>query len=136
MIFDRFGKCGFANSIKDAAVLRKQQDERECYVAQHAGGTRQIARARLKGENAELQRAWYRGQVAKYFSFNEATLSAASYLASYQASAEAGNAFGFVSHWSHLTSRCPPSCCADNFRHHVAVTATPLSTQAVIAVPT
>ena len=23
MIFDRFGKCGFANSIKDAAVLRK-----------------------------------------------------------------------------------------------------------------
>jgi hypothetical protein len=35
------------------------------------------ARARLKAENAELQRAWYRGQVAKFFSFNEAPLSAA-----------------------------------------------------------
>jgi hypothetical protein len=27
--------------------------------------------------SAELQRAWYRGQVAKFFSFNEAPLSAA-----------------------------------------------------------
>jgi hypothetical protein len=35
------------------------------------------ARARLKGESAELQRAWYRGQVAKFFSFSEAPLSAA-----------------------------------------------------------
>jgi hypothetical protein len=35
------------------------------------------ARARLNGETAELQRAWYRGQVAKFLSFNEAPLSAA-----------------------------------------------------------
>jgi hypothetical protein len=35
------------------------------------------ARTRLKGESAELQRAWYRGQVAKYFGFNEATLAVA-----------------------------------------------------------
>ncbi len=35
------------------------------------------ARARLSGEDPGLQSAWYRGQVAKYFSFNEAPLSAA-----------------------------------------------------------
>ena len=35
------------------------------------------ARARLKGGSAELQWAWYQGQVAKYFSFDEARLSAA-----------------------------------------------------------
>ena len=35
------------------------------------------ASMRLKGESAELHRAWYRGQVAKYFSFDEAPLSAA-----------------------------------------------------------
>jgi hypothetical protein len=34
-----------------------------------------IARERLKGESTELQRAWYRDQVAKYFSFEEAPLS-------------------------------------------------------------
>jgi alcohol dehydrogenase (cytochrome c) len=33
------------------------------------------AKARLKGESAELQRAWYQGQVAKFFSFDEAPLS-------------------------------------------------------------
>jgi hypothetical protein len=35
------------------------------------------ASMRLKGESAELHRAWYQGQVAKYFSFDEAPLSAA-----------------------------------------------------------
>ena len=35
------------------------------------------ARARLKSESAELQRAWYRGQVAKFFGFAEAPLAAA-----------------------------------------------------------
>ena len=33
------------------------------------------ATARLKGESAALQRAWYQGQVAKFFSFDEAPLS-------------------------------------------------------------
>jgi hypothetical protein len=33
------------------------------------------AKARLEGASPDLQRAWYRGQVAKYFSFNEAPLS-------------------------------------------------------------
>ena len=35
------------------------------------------ARTRLKGENAGLQRAWYGGQVAKFFLFDEAPLAAA-----------------------------------------------------------
>jgi PQQ-dependent dehydrogenase (methanol/ethanol family) len=35
------------------------------------------ARARLNGESAALQRAWYRGQVTKFFSFAEAPLAAA-----------------------------------------------------------
>ncbi len=36
-----------------------------------------VARIRLNGESAALQRAWYRGKIVKYFSFNEASLSAA-----------------------------------------------------------
>jgi len=35
------------------------------------------ASMRLNGESAALQRAWYRGQVAKFFSFDEAPLAAA-----------------------------------------------------------
>ena len=35
------------------------------------------ASMRLNGESATLQRAWYRGQVAKFFSFAEAALAAA-----------------------------------------------------------
>jgi alcohol dehydrogenase (cytochrome c) len=69
-----------ANSITDAAMLR-----RAGYKIQQTATLRNMpvvpdksrARARLKGESAELQRAWYRGQVAKYFSFNEAMLSVA-----------------------------------------------------------
>jgi hypothetical protein len=33
------------------------------------------AKMRLKGENPELQRAWYQGEVANFFSFDEAPLS-------------------------------------------------------------
>ncbi|HET7448234.1 MAG TPA: hypothetical protein VFJ49_10050 [Methyloceanibacter sp.] len=33
------------------------------------------AKMRLKGESADLKRAWYQGQVAKFFSFEEAPLS-------------------------------------------------------------
>jgi hypothetical protein len=36
-----------------------------------------VARDRLNGETAELQRAWYKGKIAKYFTFNEAPLSVA-----------------------------------------------------------
>jgi hypothetical protein len=69
-----------ANSIADAAMLQKAG-----YKMQETGTLRNMpvvpdksrASARLKGENAEMQRAWYRGQVAKFFSFNEAPLSVA-----------------------------------------------------------
>jgi hypothetical protein len=33
------------------------------------------AKMRLKGESADLKRAWYQGQVVKFFSFDEAPLS-------------------------------------------------------------
>ena len=36
-----------------------------------------VARKRLKGGSTELQRGWYRGQVVKYFVFDETALSAA-----------------------------------------------------------
>jgi hypothetical protein len=69
-----------ANTITDAGALRPSG-----YQMERTGALRNIpvvpdksqASARLNGESAELQRAWYRGQVAKYFSFNEAPLSAA-----------------------------------------------------------
>jgi PQQ-dependent dehydrogenase (methanol/ethanol family) len=35
------------------------------------------ASMRLRGESAQLHRAWYKGQVAKFFSFDEAPLAAA-----------------------------------------------------------
>jgi hypothetical protein len=45
-------------------------------AAKHVSGARQIDReSAMKGESAELQRAWYQGQVAKFFSFEEASLS-------------------------------------------------------------
>lgn len=34
-----------------------------------------VARLRLNHESPELQRAWYHGEVAKFFAFNEANLS-------------------------------------------------------------
>src|SRR3569833_4620139 len=36
-----------------------------------------VARKRLKAGSTELQRGWYRGQVVKYFVFDETALSAA-----------------------------------------------------------
>jgi len=84
MIFDRFGKCGWRKIMLQIRLRMRQCCEKpatrckrvlRCATCRWYPTNR--ARARLKGENAELQRAWYRGQVAKYFSFNEATLSAA-----------------------------------------------------------
>jgi alcohol dehydrogenase (cytochrome c) len=73
-------KTYVANSITDSAVLLDSG-----YKMEDSGTLRNMpvvpdkshARARLKGEDAGLQRAWYRGQVAKYFSFNEEALSSA-----------------------------------------------------------
>jgi hypothetical protein len=67
-----------ANTIADAATLPSAG-----YKAEQTNTLRNMpvvpdkstAKARLKGESAELQRAWYQGQVAEFFSFNEAPLS-------------------------------------------------------------
>jgi alcohol dehydrogenase (cytochrome c) len=67
-----------ANTIVDAGALRGA-----AYKVEQTGTLRNMpvvpdkstAKARLKGESAELQRAWYQGQVAKFFSFDEAPLS-------------------------------------------------------------
>jgi hypothetical protein len=69
-----------ANTITDTASLLNAG-----YKTQQTGTLRNMpvvpdksrASLRLNGESAELQRAWYRGQAAKYFSFDEAPLSAA-----------------------------------------------------------
>ena len=69
-----------ANSITDAGTLRDAG-----YKMQQTDTLRNMpvvpdkskASMRLNGESAELHRAWYRGQVAKFFSFDEAPLSAA-----------------------------------------------------------
>lgn len=69
-----------ANTIADAATLFDAG-----YKMEQTGTLRNMpvvpdksrASMRLKHESAELQRAWYRGQVAKFFSFDEAPLSAA-----------------------------------------------------------
>jgi hypothetical protein len=73
-------KAYVANTITDTATLQNAG-----YTMEQTATLRNMpvvpdkstARARLKGENAGLQRAWYRGEVAKFFSFKEAPLSAA-----------------------------------------------------------
>jgi hypothetical protein len=69
-----------ANSITDSAQVKKS-----AYKIEKTNGLRNmpvvpdksVAHDRLNGESAELQRAWYKGKVAKYFTFNEAPLSVA-----------------------------------------------------------
>jgi alcohol dehydrogenase (cytochrome c) len=69
-----------ANAITDAAMLHSAG-----YKMQQTDALRNMpvvpdksrASMRLKGESAELHSAWYRDQVAKFFSFDEAPLSAA-----------------------------------------------------------
>jgi alcohol dehydrogenase (cytochrome c) len=70
-----------ANTITDSAALLEagyktvQTDElRNMPVVPD----KSKASMRLKGESAELHRAWYRGQVAKFFSFAEAPLAGGS----------------------------------------------------------
>ena len=69
-----------ANAITDVAALldagfktEKSETLRNVPVVPD----KSRARTRLNGESAELKRAWYRGQVAKFFTFAEAQLSAA-----------------------------------------------------------
>lgn len=68
------------NSFTDAAQVRKSG-----YEVEKTNNLRNmpivpdksVAHDRLNGESAELQRAWYKGKIAKYFTFSEAPLSVA-----------------------------------------------------------
>lgn len=67
-----------ANTITDSATLLKagyKPEQTSMLRNMPVVPDKSRAKARLKGASAGLQRAWYRGQVAKYFSFNEASLS-------------------------------------------------------------
>ncbi len=68
-----------SNSISDAGTLRDagyQMQQTDTLRNMPVVPDKSKASMRLKGESAELHRAWYGGQVAKFFSFNEAPLSA------------------------------------------------------------
>jgi outer membrane protein assembly factor BamB len=69
-----------ANAISDAGTLRSagyQMQQTDTLRNMPVVPDKSKASMRLKGESAELHRAWHRGQVAKFFSFDEAPLSAA-----------------------------------------------------------
>jgi hypothetical protein len=67
-----------ANTIADAAMLLSagyKPEKTNTLRNMPVVPDKSTAKSRLKGESAELQRAWYQGQVAKFFSFDEAPLS-------------------------------------------------------------
>ncbi|HUO44675.1 MAG TPA: hypothetical protein VMT94_07175 [Burkholderiales bacterium] len=69
-----------ANTIIAAAKLRKagyRIEKTDALRNMPVVPDGSVARVRLNGESAELQRAWYQGKVAKYFSFDETALSGA-----------------------------------------------------------
>jgi len=67
-----------ANTIVDAGALKDagyKMEQTPTLRNMPVVPDKSTAKARLKGESAELKRAWYQGQVAKFFSFDEAPLS-------------------------------------------------------------
>jgi hypothetical protein len=69
-----------ANTITNASQLRTagyQTEKIDTLRNMPIVPDKSVARMRLNGESAALQRAWYRGKIAKFFSFDEAKLSAA-----------------------------------------------------------
>lgn len=73
-------KSYIANSITDAATLMKagyKMEKTSVLRNMPVVPDKSMARTRLNGGSAELQQAWYRGKVAKYFRFSETTLMAA-----------------------------------------------------------
>ena len=69
-----------ANSIADAGTLRNagyQMQQTDALRNMPVVPDKSRASMRLNGESAELHRAWYGGEVAKFFSFDEAPLDAA-----------------------------------------------------------
>lgn len=69
-----------ANTITDAAKLHKtgyKIEKTDALRNMPVVPDKSVARERPNGESAELQRAWYKGKVAKYFTFDEAPLTVA-----------------------------------------------------------
>jgi alcohol dehydrogenase (cytochrome c) len=69
-----------ANTIVDAAALTDagyKMEQTPVLRNMPVVPDKSRAKARLNGQSAELHRGWYRGQVAKFFSFDEASLSGA-----------------------------------------------------------
>ena len=67
-----------ANTITDAATLLQtgyKTEKTDKLLNMAVVPDKSRAHVRLKGGNAELQAAWYRGQVAKFLLFDEAPLS-------------------------------------------------------------
>jgi len=67
-----------ANTIADAGALRGagyKMEQTPALRNMPVVPDKSTAKARLKGESGELQRAWDQGQVAKFFSFDEAPLN-------------------------------------------------------------
>jgi hypothetical protein len=66
------------NTITEAAALQQagyKMEKTDKLLNMPVVPDKSRARLRLNGGNPELQRAWYRGQVAKFFLFDEAPLS-------------------------------------------------------------
>jgi len=67
-----------ANTITDASMLQQagyKMEKTHKLLNMAVVPDKSRARVRFNGENPELQRAWYRDQVAKFFLFDEAPLS-------------------------------------------------------------
>jgi len=67
-----------ANTITDASMLQQagyKIEKTDKLLNMAVVPDKSRARVRFNGGHPELQRAWYRGQVAKFFLFNEAPLS-------------------------------------------------------------
>jgi hypothetical protein len=67
-----------ANTISDAATLLQtgyRTEKTDTLLNMAVVPDKSRARVRFNGGNPELQRAWYRGEVAKFFLFDEAPLS-------------------------------------------------------------
>jgi hypothetical protein len=70
-----------ANTIVDAGALQQagyKMEQTQALRNMPIVPDKSKAKMRLKSANSDLQRAWYHGQVAKFFSFDEAPLSGSS----------------------------------------------------------
>ena len=75
----RVPKNYVANTITDATALRKagyKIEKTDVLRNMPVVPDKSVARLRLNHESPELQRAWYHGEVAKFFTFDETKLSA------------------------------------------------------------